>query len=288
MNSKKIITILLLFCILSILPVSIYSKEDKKDGKNGIYFEDPMRYKNPTEFDEYDIDGNEEVMQRFKSMKKSGAWRLDEYQMNTTPDGEKEEKKDGERVDNGQFGGERVSNDTFEISKGMGPLTFPLDSTKMKKFSSLYGRRSVRGGSKNHRGLDMSAPSGTEIYAAYDGKVSFSSFTDATGNTVKIQHKNGVETCYFHMNKPSNKKVGDIVKAGDLVGYVGTTGHSTGPHLHFEVRVKGLNNGDFKNSVNPLHGFIDPNIKGHGTGDAAGGFGQAPPKNPAYPNIIKK
>ena len=91
-----------------------------------------------------------------------------------------------------------------------------------------------------HTGVDWAAPKGTPVYAAADGQVSFAGDGKGYGNLLIISHSDGFETRYAHMNKFAAGMVEDItVKAGDLIGFVGTTGRSTGPHLHFEVRKDG-------------------------------------------------
>ncbi len=87
-----------------------------------------------------------------------------------------------------------------------------------------------------HKGVDWRAPVGTPIYAAYNGKIKFAANSGAYGNLVKIKHSGGRETRYAHMSRiASGATVGRKVKAGDIIGYVGTTGQSSGPHLHFEL-----------------------------------------------------
>ena len=90
-----------------------------------------------------------------------------------------------------------------------------------------------------HRGVDLAAPEGTAIKAAADGRVSFSGWSGGYGNLVEVDHGNGLISRYGH-NSENLVEVGDTVKAGQLVGRVGSTGRSTGPHLHFEVRKDGL------------------------------------------------
>ncbi len=115
----------------------------------------------------------------------------------------------------------------------------PIDGARL---SSGYGMRKhpVLGYGKMHKGVDFAAPRGTPIYAAGDGKIvklgPFSSY----GKYVKIRHGSGLETAYAHLNgfKPG-LKVGSRVKQGQVIGFVGTTGRSTGPHLHYEVMQNG-------------------------------------------------
>ena len=105
------------------------------------------------------------------------------------------------------------------------------------KITSRYGvssniRRST------HTGLDISAPTGTDIKVVADGTIISAVYSGAYGNLVKVSHGNGVETWYAHTNKMYVKK-GDTVKAGDVIATVGSTGNSTGPHLHLEIIVDG-------------------------------------------------
>lgn len=93
---------------------------------------------------------------------------------------------------------------------------------------------------KVHHGVDWAAPSGTPILAAFDGRISFAGDGGGYGNVIKVAHAGGRETRYAHMSKFSPLgKVGTVVRAGDVIGFVGTTGRSTGPHLHFELRERG-------------------------------------------------
>ena len=85
-----------------------------------------------------------------------------------------------------------------------------------------------------HRGLDLAAPEGTEVRAALEGEVVFAGFKAGYGNSVIVQHPGGLETTYAHLANV-NVKRGDTLEAEQVLGLVGNTGHSTGPHLHFEV-----------------------------------------------------
>lgn len=93
---------------------------------------------------------------------------------------------------------------------------------------------------RNHRGLDIAAPGGTEIYAAEDGVVTVATLSGSYGNYIKIDHGNGYETLYAHCSALLAVP-GQEVTRGQVIALVGTTGHSTGNHLHFEVRLNGLN-----------------------------------------------
>ncbi len=106
--------------------------------------------------------------------------------------------------------------------------------------SSLYGGRThpVTGRPNNHTGIDIPAPSGTPIKAAKSGVVTTSTYNSSYGNYVVVSHSDGTSTLYAHMVRRGVSK-GQTVSQGQTIGYVGTTGSSTGNHLHFEVRVNG-------------------------------------------------
>jgi murein DD-endopeptidase MepM/ murein hydrolase activator NlpD len=100
-----------------------------------------------------------------------------------------------------------------------------------------------------HRGIDFSAASGTPILALEDGIVVRSTLSTTYGYVVIIRHSLSQETLYAHMLQKSFGKVGQTIKKGELIGFVGSTGRSTGPHLHFEVR-------SFGKAVNPLGRYV--------------------------------
>ncbi len=103
------------------------------------------------------------------------------------------------------------------------------------KISSNFGMR----WGKMHKGLDIASSIGTPIYAAMDGVVTYSGWMEGYGKVIVIDHGNKLETIYGHCNLLKVKK-GDNVSRGDHIGDVGSTGRSTGPHLHFEVKINGV------------------------------------------------
>ena len=109
-----------------------------------------------------------------------------------------------------------------------------------RHISSGFGYRSdpFSGAAALHAGLDFKAPTGAPIYAAATGRVAFVGRHGGYGKLVEINHGNGLPTRYAHMSA-FRARVGDPVKAGQVIGAVGSTGRSTGPHLHFEVRLNG-------------------------------------------------
>ena len=117
------------------------------------------------------------------------------------------------------------------------PSRLPVEGSRD---SSSFGSRihPVTGRRTNHDGLDMSAPTGTPIYATADGRVEMAQWYGGYGNYVQIEHGGDIETRYGHMSR-MNVRPDQEVKKGDLIGWVGSTGRSTGPHLHYEVRIAG-------------------------------------------------
>lgn len=104
----------------------------------------------------------------------------------------------------------------------------------MKRVSSDYGGRTMGGRAENHSGLDLSAPSGTPIYATGPGVITKSGWGTGYGQYVEINHGNGYLTRYAHASRLV-ARVGDRVQAGEQIANVGCTGRCTGPHLHYEV-----------------------------------------------------
>ena len=131
---------------------------------------------------------------------------------------------------------EKLNIDTTESIadiNGIKVATLPVTGT----ISSRYGVSSkIR--VSTHTGLDIAATTGTPIKVAADGTVTFAAYSGSYGYLVKVDHGNGVETWYGHTSKMLVKE-GQAVKAGDTIALVGSTGNSTGPHLHFEVRING-------------------------------------------------
>ena len=124
-----------------------------------------------------------------------------------------------------------------------GRFAFPLASFKKLTSGFGYRRHPIGGGSKMHKGIDLSARSGTKIFAADAGTVTWSGWRGGYGYCVMIDHHNGYVTVYGHCSRLL-ADVGDNVRRGEYIAQVGSTGASTGPHLHFEVQ-----NG--KTPVNP-------------------------------------
>jgi murein DD-endopeptidase MepM/ murein hydrolase activator NlpD len=120
-------------------------------------------------------------------------------------------------------------------------LRFPVAFGRVSSGFNLARRHPVLNTVRAHRGVDFAAPTGTPIKAAGNGRVQFRGVSGGYGNTVILAHSGGVTTLYAHMSRfAKGLTVGSRVRQGDVIGYVGTTGLSTGPHLHYEYRVNGV------------------------------------------------
>jgi len=120
------------------------------------------------------------------------------------------------------------------------PAIQPIANKDMTRLASGFGMRMhpILKIGKMHAGTDFAAHTGTPIYATGDGKVKLAGRSGGYGNVVIINHGYGYETLYGHMSK-TKAKTGQNVKRGDIIGYVGSTGLSTGPHLHYEIHKDG-------------------------------------------------
>ncbi len=120
------------------------------------------------------------------------------------------------------------------------PAIQPVSNKDLTRIASGFGMRihPIYGIPKMHSGLDFTAPQGTPIYATGDGVVTTAGVGNGTGNHVIINHGYGYETVYMHMVRIKARE-GQRVKRGEVIGWVGNTGASTGPHCHYEVHING-------------------------------------------------
>ncbi len=136
-------------------------------------------------------------------------------------------------------------------------IAWPLQG----RISSRFGWRNVSvGGNRNHTGLDLVAASGTPVGSALSGTVSFAGWSGAYGYAVYVDHEDGLQSRYAHLSRIS-VSVGETIRQLEEVGRVGSTGASTGPHLHFELRVNGV-------AVDPLPRLPDGQSAQTGGGNA--------------------
>ena len=131
------------------------------------------------------------------------------------------------------------------------PAIQPVSNKDLSRVASGFGMRihPIYGIPKMHNGLDFTAPQGTPIYATGDGRVSMAGPGTGTGTHVIINHGYGYETVYMHMVRVK-ARVGQQVKRGEVIGWVGSTGASTGPHCHYEVHINGT-------PVDPVYFFFN-------------------------------
>ena len=133
------------------------------------------------------------------------------------------------------------------IGTGMALAAIPSQMpVAARALTSGFGMRGhpLLGGRRAHSGIDLAAPAGSPIVATSDGQVSWADWAGGYGIAVAVEHGGGYQTRYAHMSRV-NVAPGQQVRKGDVIGYVGSTGLSTGPHLHYEVRVNGQ-------AVNPV------------------------------------
>ena len=116
------------------------------------------------------------------------------------------------------------------VVSGSGQLSWPVSGPVTSSFGVRWGRM--------HEGIDIAVGQGTPVHAAAAGTVIYAGWMEGYGNLVAIDHGNGLSTAYGH-NSSLASSVGQSVSAGQVIAYSGSTGHSTGPHVHFEVRVNG-------------------------------------------------
>lgn len=131
------------------------------------------------------------------------------------------------------------------------PAIQPISNKQLTRIASGFGMRihPIYGIAKMHNGLDFTAPQGTPIYATGDGQITTAGMGTGTGNHVIINHGYGYETEYMHMVR-IKARAGQRVKRGEIIGWVGNTGASTGPHCHYEVHING-------NPVDPVYFFYN-------------------------------
>ncbi len=129
---------------------------------------------------------------------------------------------------------ENVSVNNYSLSQS---LVLPVKG----ELTSGFGLRNhpITGKLRFHAGVDIGANKGTPIYSSYDGVVITAAYDSWNGNYIKIKHENNIMTVYCHCDKLKVKK-GDKVKAGQVIATIGSTGSSTGPHLHYELRINNV------------------------------------------------
>lgn len=130
------------------------------------------------------------------------------------------------------------NNAGASVITGNGIFTHPCPGYTYISSEFGYREQPIAGASTNHKGMDFAAPIGTPIYAAASGTVTSASYSGNAGNMIVINHGNGLQTYYMHCNS-MHVRAGQTVSKGQNIGAVGSTGNSSGPHLHFQVMQNG-------------------------------------------------
>ncbi len=159
---------------------------------------------------------------------------------------EAEQKRKQEQEANNSSSSSSSSSSSTPSYSG-GQFTWPMPSST--RITSYFGNREAptAGASSYHKGIDIACPTGSSVVAAASGVVIYSGYMGSAGNALIVDHGNGVTTCYYHLSSFAVSS-GASVSAGQTIAYSGNTGVSTGPHLHFSVRLSGT-------YVNPLNYF---------------------------------
>ncbi len=138
------------------------------------------------------------------------------------------------------FADGKASGSYYDFNGSSLKGAFLRTALKFSRISSTFGmrRHPVHGGWRGHKGVDYAAPTGTPIHSTADGVVEFIGQQNGYGNTIIVKHHSNYSTLYAHQTRfAKGLKKGDAISQGQLIGYVGSTGWATGPHLHYEFRV---------------------------------------------------
>ena len=160
-----------------------------------------------------------------------------------------EEEKDTEPAETNEKNEERKTAEVLSLFSSDEDITLPLHG----RISSRFGSRTdpISGSAAEHNAVDIAVKEGTKVAAAWDGIVTDAGTAAKKGNYIWMVHKNGCETLYCHLSELLVQK-GDVIRAGETIALSGSTGYSTGPHLHFGIRKNG-------EMVNPLNYISESN-----------------------------
>lgn len=205
---------------------------------------------------EYDIHSQEELIAEMESIEARRKAEEESRKKAEEESRKKAEEESRKKAEEASKKGEKVTTNkeeqtTASNNTNNGSQKFVWPVSGYSRISSYFGNRKdpFGAGTKMHKGIDIPAPLGTPIKAIGDGQVAWSYYHYSAGNWVGVDHGNGLYSVYMHMSKFLVKE-GDIVKAGEVIGLMGSTGSSTGSHLHLGVRLNG-------SYVNPLN-YVSP------------------------------
>jgi murein DD-endopeptidase MepM/ murein hydrolase activator NlpD len=217
--------------------LSVIAERDKELAEDLLVAKQDVEYKREMKLGEHEEKQAEafEIKQNINTLSAKAARAQDKLQ-----ELEKLKKKLESEEDKLLAESDKLTKQLAKLSKGKysGTMIWPVPSSS--SISSGYGMRihPVYKKRKMHTGIDINAKSGVSIIAANKGTVVFSGYKNGYGKTVIIDHGGGIMTLYAHCSRLLVSE-GDVVKSGSTIAKVGSTGISTGPHLHFEVRIKG-------------------------------------------------
>ena len=206
---------------------------DKEKEQIEVLVDEKAKLLEETEATIQSQEANIETMQGEIAASKAIVAELEEIERKRKEEEERRKQEEANAKNN-----QSSSNTTTTPSYSGGELLWPVPG--YYTISSDYGYRvhPLYGYDEYHSGLDIPAPRGTEIIAAAGGTVAWAYKSSSAGNWIGIDHGNGLYTVYMHMSRFAVSE-GDTVNAGEVIGYVGSTGWSTGNHLHFSVRLNG-------------------------------------------------
>ena len=249
MNKKKkdylTFTVLCQFIICALLFGSLYGL---KTINSGIYKEVRTIYFNNLNqnFDTFSFQ-TDEVSKKDATVSKEQVNETKNTQKTENEFSDKEIKEDITLTAEitGKGGKDYAVKSEKDIPSNVSVNGYSLNQKMVKpvngRITSQFGVRNhpISGELRFHAGIDIAAKKGTPIYSCFDGTVITASYNKWNGNYLKIKHDNNIMTVYCHCEKLKVKK-GDKVKAGDTIATIGSTGSSTGPHLHFEFRIDNI------------------------------------------------
>lgn len=217
--------------------LALIAKKDKELAEELLAAKQDVEYKRERKLGEHQEKQAEatEIKQNISTLSAKAARAQDKLQ-----ELEKLKRKLESEEDRLLAESDKLTKELARLSKGKysGKMIWPVPSSS--QISSGYGMRvhPIYKKRKMHTGIDINAKSGQSIIAANKGTVVFSGYKNGYGKTVILDHGSGIMTLYAHCSRLLVSQ-GDVVKSGDTIAKIGSTGISTGPHLHFEVRIKG-------------------------------------------------
>lgn len=187
------------------------------------------------------ISQKQKELQNFESQISTAEGQLSDYEKDIKAQEDKIKQLEAEMKRKEEEAKKKAESEGKQYNTvSLGNINFIWPCPSSSRITSAFGGRSspTEGASTNHQGIDIGASMGSDIVAAADGEVTISTYSYSAGNYIMINHGGGVSTVYMHCSKLL-VSVGEQVKQGQVIAKVGSTGYSTGPHLHFGIRSGG-------------------------------------------------